>query len=1470
MPITLDTKRQKIEELLESGNEKLAGGDSSAEEDYLEALKLSEELKDANLTERVTKRRENARFVDELKKKYHAAQSAQRKLILLKQLQNAGISWIDKDHEISSIYTELLEEHRDFLLRQSRLKIREDDINGAYSFLEENTTFKKVISPENNNIIEQIRHELLNDILKNEIAEYKVRLDSVVAAPEIPVASEPVFQPPEQLSARDESVRRSDALVAQATSRLVRKSAQNFKEALALLTQASTLNGIGVTRLDRIRAQITMVERDYEKFRQDFGELITARQLDRVEEEIIVIRQLIVAGHTEGPDGEDLAEKLGSLGGALRAQIMRVASERVSLAERNLDDGRDYLDNGPLQAAVDRIGSAINMLRGHEIGGSDEQRPERLIAIEMMRSDLQRHSEIAPRIKDYEERRDGIERILQLVERALPVYHDAEQLYNDKKYRQALTQVVALRGLVRDRLDSYLINTLEQRTQEARAAELRAELTVLRERAQTALVHDDIAVIQNVHEQAVQLDPQFSDVQLDALREQIRAMLDQARNREQEISTMLALIPSQISSGELNKAESTCRAVLLKRPNQTVARKLLDDILFSRVDSTLRKAEQNINSAPNELLLSLRNELSGVRGHLSELDDAALNRQLTERFEETYSALGKKIEWQRQSSERAKLFAEAITETERFIRLEQFSEASSWLEVTRKHALGQEARIARIETDLRVTWIAFLQRRLRQHLNAEPPQYEAALMVGQEIEQRGFANQTTNELYRRAEQLRNRDEAIKATYRGDFTEAVRLFNAADIDNPDTLQLLRDTRRREVEYLVDLQQWDDALNALREVGSSEDWLLITLRRVRGELALRRANEALRIKDFTESERALDEVFQQQISDIEQRGQTIRKELVQKRDVFVRIDQQVEVARTSMRRFEASQSRDELLKAINLLDKILDSADLPAGDLQRNNIQALRNEYQQRYQAALTNERQRLLNQGFESLKGDKISDVSNAKARFQELLGITPGGDDPEAREGIARVRRRLEELRTKQIDEVRQMLNLGNAGQRGVRPNDLTARIEQIEALRQVEPDFVDVALNENLGFLEEARRLCVQAEESLNTARQRWVALRLSALSGESIDTKEIDGSFEHGAGLFARRTYIHIELDRTSIESLPTRFMRDIADLREARQLQEEFRQLFEQQPHNIPALVVCIERLRSIEERLYKTTLKMIEHDRISLVTQPTTAAERYPRQTEIVRRISDQIETHWRNELTTSQIMQLRETMVRRTHLEGLLQRLERDGKTKSSRSENNTFSLEELDVWDKAFQDGQHRLTAAITAEQAAQKDEARKLLRSAAEGYDLAATQYREADHVLKIPVSLTYEHAAIQALRQQAQANYAQVQDRLNEFAHHDPADRCRKLQSRANQLISEAEAARTRNDAADTRSKAEEACVIDPTLSERAEELVRSIDEGTTASGRSGLIVAGVLILGLIILAVVFGPGIWAWVSELLFPTL
>ncbi len=1502
---------EEIRQHLTSGNQKLGHDLDGAEQSYRKAMDLADRHRHSALARsafdgliKVRNARSTASSPTpakspstklsptDLETELQKTHSEERRLILLKLLIEAGVHKVS-DASTQEQYNKLLEDLRQRLLRQAKLVASEG-----------NTLIKGIEMLEGESVIRSAHGEeaaaravvsdLQNGAVKEALEKYRKLRETVPvtrdsAGDGLRLTSDSgensteVGKQNPQISVDDQTTTRVTQLIARADARLRRETTNNYKEALTLLEEALGLSESNPALKNQIEQRISEVQGRYEEFRAKFGELITARQLDKIEEELITLQQLINSGRSIGPDGEDLVDRLAALFGTLRTRLLRVATERIALVDQLLISGCDYLNQASLERARGHLDAAVRLLYGEEIGnlaaavttpreGSGSLAADsaaRTAAIQGLRSDLQKHPDIRSRLSDYEKRRTEIESVMDLIIRCAPIYGEAERFYNEGNYQQAHDRARYLTQFVGEQMRSRLITLIEEQAREKRTNELRPKLEIVVERAKKALSAGDIASAEHEVEQALLIEPTFQSDEIEQLRATARQTREDARKRDRELRDALSSVEQLRRKGGLEEAEVKSRELLRDWPGHSAAQALLDRILYARVDQMVGSVERAIGGIDIKLLKQLGEELVSVRGSINEVGDLAQQRRLAERYEETKGNLEERIRSLEDAERRRRRFDDELEAAERYLKLEQFEDAERCLQEARHNVVdGQETRHIRQETELRIAWTAFLKRKLQQALNQQPAQPDTVRELVEAIKRRGFDDSKTGAgvLLRQASEFLSRVEAINALNRGDFAKAIELLSSTNLADQAMRDLLATALRSEIQRLESDRDWAKLIELLQDRGTD---YTSSIRHARGELALEEATKLLRDEQFQACESKLDEVDRQQSSTLTERSGKLRTDLTRAREIYRRIEQLVDKPRALASRLLANNDRVELLGMITILKQALADQDLKPDALQRGGIQKLCLAYEQRYGSVVAAERQQLLRQGRELLKADKLAE---ALEKFGELHKITPGGSDAEAQEGVSQVKQRADELRQGLVEDVRQLLNLGQNGQRGVRPAQISDSIARAEKLRSIDPNSADVQLNTQIGHLKEAERLCSQADEALKNARRRWADLRATAIDGADLNSRDFEGDIERAVGLFSSKTYIHIELDRSSVESVPQRFSRDLKDLRDATSHQREFQQSLNRDPYNPDELVNIFEQLGRVEKRLYETTIRLIDNDQVTSLHRPTTNDDCYPRQNRIISQISDQIGILYQNEIGLSDLEQLRANLERRSGLEGLLKRLDPEGRFRLSPPTVGTgrsLTPKQLQTWQQAFEEGKQQIGQAQKAKEEAEQAEQRKLLLPAEEAYERSKAAYQKAEQLLNDLAQLNPEHSALKSMSEHARTHLADASTQIGKLA--DCVERCRKSRQQAVDLITAAEQALDRGDKDDALEKASKARNIDPALSERADTLLRAVNSNQDpdeTSSRVFLVVILLILAAAVSLGIVFGPGLWAWLSEFLFP--
>ncbi len=1077
-----------------------------------------------------------------------------------------------------------------------------------------------------------------------------------------PVATSAAGSEPPIISSTAASAQRAEQLVGEAESYLRRSATtENYKQAISRLEQALGQGGLEPARRGQIEQRRAEVMQQYEQFRAQYQQLVTARQVQNIENELIAIRVLQIQGRETDDSGNSLLTSFAARLDQLRERLIRVAGEQATTADRLVRDGRDFLDSAAFHAAISRYQSVIALLRGEEIDERDEannvkatKNSEVITAITSIRNFLTEHPDIQSAITTYTERLTAIERLPDLLERILPPYREAERLYNQRDYIAAKKQLDQIKSLLDDRLESKQIAFLEQQLQGAVEAQVSAQIQSLLDQAQIALSQDDITTVTNLIQQVRQIEPQFKSDKVDALRTQADAIITEIKTNEDKITAGLTTARSAFERGDLDAAERGVRMVLTKRSAHDQARKLLDSIIFKRVNTLLAKVDPLIQTGTRSQLEQVRPEVTQVRAQVAEMSDAIRREDMSETLDATLKQIDKRIKDLDQRAEQDRILAGYLQEFDRAYETNQFESAHNWLEQARQVA-PSDVRIASNENKLKQAWRMHLYRRVNQFLDAEPPQPDAALHELATVEKYGLNDAKTSDLRTKAERLKSLSEARAAYERGEYGKVIDLLTKIEPQNEELL-LLNTARHREAQRLAGLEDWAAVLLLLKAMDASQGEMPGLFKRATAEIALREAAEHLRAKRFDPCAAALDRVDQQQIAELRTRSAELRTKLHTAREIYQRIDLLVKAASDHKGHYENTRDRKHLLQAISTLDQALADPELAAGDLQREAIQQQRSEYQRIYDEEIRSERARLLASAEANLKADEIAE---AISDFQAVHALNPSGNDPAAEDGIRRCRRRLAEIRVEVSTDVTTMLNLRAGGQRGIDPQQVATQIEKIGKIRQIEPDYVDRDLNTALSQLQEAAQFCQQADEALNTARLRWAELRRRSANGESIEGREVEQDIQRGIAIFTSRTYIHHELDRTNIKSLPTIFNKDLQELSDANRIRQELRNALEREPFQTSIIVSSFETLRRSEENLYQTTLALIDQHHVATVARPTSNAERYPRQHAIIRSLYERVESLKRAELNVPDLKALREIMTQRGQIEELIAQLDRE-------------------------------------------------------------------------------------------------------------------------------------------------------------------------------------------------------------------
>ena len=176
---------------------------------------------------------------------------------------------------------------------------------------------------------------------------------------------------------RDDAIQqRIHELESQAQSYLARPTNANFKQAISLYERILGFGDINPAQRTSFERRLEETLHAYEQFRAQFGELTTARQIQRDEIELIELRKLINTGVEIGPDGEELEPQFDKLLATVREKLLRIARELADQANKQAADGADYLDPQLLDAAIAPVSARSAASRAQRsTAGRNPRRP---------------------------------------------------------------------------------------------------------------------------------------------------------------------------------------------------------------------------------------------------------------------------------------------------------------------------------------------------------------------------------------------------------------------------------------------------------------------------------------------------------------------------------------------------------------------------------------------------------------------------------------------------------------------------------------------------------------------------------------------------------------------------------------------------------------------------------------------------------------------------------------------------------------------------------------------------------------------------------------------------------------------------------------------------------------------------------------------------------------------------------------
>lgn len=195
----------------------------------------------------------------------------------------------------------------------------------------------------------------------------------------------------------------------------------------------------------------------------------------------------------------------------------------------------------------------------------------------------------------------------------------------------------------------------------------------------------------------------------------------------------------------------------------------------------------------------------------------------------------------------------------------------------------------------------------------------------------------------------------------------------------------------------------------------------------------------------------------------------------------------------------------------------------------------------------------------------------------------------------------------------------------------------------------------------------------------------------------------------------------------------------------------------------------------------------------------------------------------------------------------------------------SVQLDQIEIWQRALEEGRNRLAEAAQAQDAAKQAQLLRNWSAAAEKFRQAHATYATAHDYLVIPAAIdASSYRALRALRDQASELLKQARDALAEHERAHWVEMCERNISVAVEMQQQAQAALNEGNLEAARALASQAHEMHPALREEAERTMRAAIE--RAGEKSGLIsmIAVILIVAVLLgLIIGVGPQLWQWVA-------
>lgn len=1051
---------------------------------------------------------------------------------------------------------------------------------------------------------------------------------------------------------RDDAIRqRVQELESQAQSYLARPTNANFKQAIGLYERILGFGDINPAQRTSFEHRLEETLHAYEQFRAQFGELTTARQIQRDEIELIELRKLINTGVEIGPDGEELEPQFDKLLATVRGKLLRIARELADQANKQAGDGADYLDPPLLDTAIGTYERAIGAIQGNEIRGWEESSAANIAVIGIKSLLLNEAAESA--IKKYEQRAADVRDSRAAILRIRPLYNEADSAFRQSTYAQTIIILDSIQDLAGTQLSSTLVEGLRRRTMQHWEQATLARANALLQAARMATSRGEYEQVEKLVGELLGIEPHLETAALTQCKQQAQEIIKEVHALEEYLQQLVSDSGLARVHGRIEEAEQRAREALVLRPGYRPAQQALEHTLVVLVNNALRQAQDAL-AAPEELLLqAARDALELQHQHIDEMRELPMRQPLHERLAQTLGQL-KHVLDQRYELQAHEQQAQALIDQAGQQALqERFADALATLGQARALA-PQHPRLVVEENRVRASWAETLRQRAQSFIDADPPHPAAALECLVTLREIGMEDTASTELRRRAEWQVSNERGMTFLHQGAFAQAIEVLKQGDLADAATRSALSEARCQEAQRLMQLGRWTPALEILQQIGGEDPQVLALSSRARAEYLIDQAQGFLDVKVFGGAESKLIEAEREPLPDLAERIVQLREQINTARNVFRKAQSLQQRAQDLYHRYRSYGNPSELLEAITTLDEALALRDLPEEDHQRESIQKLRNDYQQRYQDLVLAERARLMSEGDAALQTEQLERIPEAIQRYGAVLELAPNQPDIEALGRLERARQLLRQGRDQLVDETGMLLNLRGTrnSQRSIRLADVQSLIVRCKRAQQIAPE-THRSLNEALLALQEAARAYETADTDIQAARALWAAARREG----SADFSEIDHAIERAVRYFEGMTYIHSELDRSSAEGL----MRQITANRDMQRVVVSASTAVSSAlaRSDSEAAASAFAELSRAEETVYTTTAAL-SGVRGGAGT-PETVAERYPHQYAILNSLAEQIKDQMQREREAPDVQQLREVIQQRIALQRLLERLDREDR-----------------------------------------------------------------------------------------------------------------------------------------------------------------------------------------------------------------